>query len=164
MEYDIHYVDVLRWLFDADVDRVSREIGNLMHCDEPLEDFGLATFVFKSGAVATMEVAWAAEFVGATTAFHPVGIRDQLQSRIVMLSTPAGREQNHQVQLVDYSEPDLGWQNVDLPAQGDGMPGHILKVLQDKEEPVARPQDSRAALAARLAFYEAARELRTVTL
>jgi predicted dehydrogenase len=164
MDHAIYYVDMLRWLFDTEVERVSGEIANLKHFDEPLEDFGVATFVFENRAVAILEVTWAAEFVGATTAFHLVGTSGQLLSEIVMKSTPTGRQQDHQVRRVDYSEPDLGWQKVDLPPQGSGLPAHMLRVLQGQEEPIAGPQDSRATLAACLAFYGAAKELRTVTL
>jgi predicted dehydrogenase len=164
MDHAIYYVDVLRWLFDTEVERVSGEIANLKHFDEPLEDFGVATFVLKNGTVATMEVTWAAEFVGATTVFHLVGADGQLHSEIVNKTTPAGRQQDHQVRRIHYSEPDLGWQRVELPVQGDGLPTHMLRVLQGQEKPIAGPQDARATLAACLAFYEAATELRTVTL
>jgi hypothetical protein len=40
----------------------------------------------------------------------------------------------------------------------------MLRVLQGQEEPIAGPQDARATLAGCLAFYEATKELRTVTL
>jgi hypothetical protein len=68
------------------------------------------------------------------------------------------------VRHVDYSNPDLGWQDVDLTAEGIGLPTHMLRVLQGKEEPIAGPLDSHATLAACSAFYEAAGEFRTVTL
>jgi len=69
-----------------------------------------------------------------------------------------------QAKRIDYSDPVLGWQKVEVPPAAGGLATHMLRVLRGQAAPIAGPQDSRAALATCLAFYEAAGELRAVTL
>jgi predicted dehydrogenase len=164
IDHAIYYVDVLRWLLDTEAARVSGEIAHLKHVAEPLEDFGVATVVFKNQSIATIEVTWTAEFSGLTTAFHLVGTGGQLLSESIMKGALASVQQQHRVIRIDYSDPVPGWQSVEaLPVPG-GMTTHMLRVLRGQEEPIAGPQDSRATLATCLAFYEAAHELRAVEL
>ena len=49
-----------------------------------LEDFGVATFVFQNGAVATIEVTWTAECSGLTVGFQLVGTEGQLHADTIM--------------------------------------------------------------------------------
>ena len=164
IDHAIYYVDVLRWLLDTEVARVSGEIAHLKHVAEPLEDFGVATVVFRNQSVATIEVTWTAEFSGLTTAFHLVGTGGQLLSESILKGSLASMQQEHRVMRIDYSDPAPGWQSVEAQPAAHGLTTHMLRVLRGREEPIAGPQDSRATLATCLAFYEAAHELRAVEL
>jgi predicted dehydrogenase len=163
IDHAIYYVDMLRWLLGTEVERVSGETANLKHPDEPLEDFGVATVVFKNKFIATIEVTWTAEFSGLTTGFHLVGSGGQVLSETVMEGMLTDMQQKGQVKRIDYTDPILGWQTVDLPEKAGGLTAHMLEVLRGKAAPIADAHDSRATLAACLAFYQAARELRAVT-
>ena len=52
LDHAIYYIDMLRWLFDSEVVRVSGEISNLKHPTEALEDFGVGNLVFD-GSIRT---------------------------------------------------------------------------------------------------------------
>ncbi|MBC7316546.1 MAG: Gfo/Idh/MocA family oxidoreductase, partial [Chloroflexi bacterium] len=58
VDHAIYQVDNLRYILGSEVVRISGEISNIKHKDEPLEDFGVANVVFGNGCVATLEVTW----------------------------------------------------------------------------------------------------------
>ena len=63
IDHAIYQVDFLRWLLDDEVVRVTGVAKTLVHAGElpkELEDFGVALIEFRKGAVATVEVTWAA--------------------------------------------------------------------------------------------------------
>ena len=80
LDHSIYFIDMLRWLFDSEVVRVSGEMSSLKHPNEAMEDFGVANLVFDNGAVATVEVTWSVEQGGFAMAFHLVGTNGQLLS------------------------------------------------------------------------------------
>ena len=156
LDHAIYYIDMLRWLFDSEVVRVSGEISNLKHPDEALEDFGVANLVFDNGAVATVEVTWSVERGGFATAFHLVGTNGHL------LSDSAGGTST--VRRINFRNAEQGWQDVEpIPDRGD-MTAHMIEVIRGEASPVCTVDDSYSTLAACLAFYEAAKEMKVVTL
>ncbi|MEM7537388.1 MAG: Gfo/Idh/MocA family oxidoreductase [Chloroflexota bacterium] len=162
LDHAIYYIDVLRWLYGSEVVRVSGEIGNLKHPDEALEDFGVATFVFQNGAVATVEVTWTAEFSGLTMGFQLVGTEGQLHSDTIMKGSLPNIQTVSNVRRMEYADPILGWQTLEIEGGQGEMTTHMLQVLRGEAQPIAQPSDARANLAACLAFYEAAKGLKTV--
>ena len=54
----IYWIDFFRWLSAGDVTQVEAKIGNLVHKDLAVEDWGMATFTFSDGIIATLEAAW----------------------------------------------------------------------------------------------------------
>ena len=54
----IYWIDYFRWLSGSDVVSVEARIGNLVHTDIAVEDWGMATFDFASGVRATLEASW----------------------------------------------------------------------------------------------------------
>ena len=155
IDHSIYFIDMLRWLFGSEVVRVSGELSNLKHTEEALEDFGVANMVFENGAVATIEVTWSVEQGGGALAFHLVGTNGQLLSDSAAGTTTIRR--------INFPGGD-GWQNIEpTPERGD-MTDHMLAVLRGEAELVSNEDDSRATLAACLAFYEAARAKTVVTL
>jgi predicted dehydrogenase len=157
IDHSIYYVDGLRWLLDAEVVRVSGETAKLKHPDEALEDFGVANMVFSNGVVATVEVTWTIERGGFATAFHLVADNGHL-----LVDSPSGLEPS--IRRVQYDVETPGWQNETMPSGRGSLTTHMLDVIRGKAEPLATVDDSRATLAACLAFYQAAREQRTVEL
>ena len=160
----IYYVDMLRWLFGSEPARVSGEVANLGHPDEAQEDFGVATVVFQNDAIATIEATWTAGFSGIARAFHLVGGNGQLLSDGTIRRSPSGVETVGNTRYIDYGDPAAGWQQIDLAGSQGEMTSHMLRVLRREASPVADVHDARATLAACLAFYEAAKEHKTVRL
>ena len=54
----IYWVDVFRWLTGSEIVQVEAKMANLVHKDIAVEDWGLATFTFANGVIATLEAAW----------------------------------------------------------------------------------------------------------
>jgi predicted dehydrogenase len=54
----IYWIDVFRWLTGSEIVQVEAKTANLVHKDIGVEDWGLATFTFENGVVATLEASW----------------------------------------------------------------------------------------------------------
>jgi predicted dehydrogenase len=54
----IYWIDVFRWLTGSEIVQVEAKMANLVHKDIGVEDWGLATFTFENGVVATLEASW----------------------------------------------------------------------------------------------------------
>lgn len=162
IDHSIYYVDALRWVFGSDVARVSGETAHFKHVDEPQEDFGVATMVFKNGVIATIEVTWHIEGPGMVLAFQLVGSSGEVLSE----STIRGPEfkMTNEIRRTQFGAGSPGWEPVELPASRGGLTTHMLAVLRGEAEPITNEDESRSTLAACLAFYQAAKEHRSVEL
>jgi predicted dehydrogenase len=47
-----------RWLSSSEVVQVEAKMANLVHTDIAVEDWGMATFTFANGIIATLEASW----------------------------------------------------------------------------------------------------------
>lgn len=158
LDHAIYDIDHLRSLF-GEIDRVSGEIATLVHKDVPLEDFGVATYRFKSGAIATLEVTWTGTYDTPYWARHVVGTKGQVvEDRTLTQRTAVAGDfgplggwilgPRAQTDLDTLQRPiDL---LLDAVRDGTPLPATVDDVLKN--------------LRAGLAFYEAAREGRTVTI
>ena len=54
----IYWIDVFRWLAGSEVVEVDARMGNIVHKDIAVEDWGFATFTFANGIIATLEASW----------------------------------------------------------------------------------------------------------
>lgn len=148
IDHSIYAIDRLRWLLGAEVTEIGGLIARLRHPDEPLEDWGTALAAFDNGAVATIEVTWHAE-PGADSGnqFHLLGTKGQVRQM--------GWRGPWEAM---WYEQEKRWQPAGLPDAPGSLLEHMLDVMQGKTDPVATVEDSFAALAACLAFYDAAEE------
>lgn len=161
IDHSIYQLDLFRWLLDDEVVRVTGVAKNLSHPELPkeLEDFGVGLFEFGKGAVVTIEVTWTAPPSGGLSQTQLVGTEGQ----IVFDPTLTGK-------LAVSGKFDGpaggGWTAFAPPARrgGGGPVEHLIDCLESHRPSVATIADSRATLAACLAFYESARSGRTVTL
>jgi len=152
VDHAIYQVDALRFIFGSEVVRISGEVGNLKHRDEPLEDFGVATMVFGNGCVATLEVTWTAGPRGGISAFHLVGTEGQIVSEPTVAPGKV------------FLSGEGGWQEERAPQRGRSFIDHMLDCIKGRAEPVAGFYDSYKNLEVCLAFYRAARERKVVRL
>ena len=54
----IYWVDFFRYLTGSEVVSVEARMANLVHTDIAVEDWGMATFTFANGIIATLEASW----------------------------------------------------------------------------------------------------------
>ena len=54
----IYWIDFFRWLSSSEVVQVEAKVANLVHKDIAVEDWGMATFTFANGILATLEASW----------------------------------------------------------------------------------------------------------
>lgn len=83
MDHAIYAIDLLRFSLNAEVDAVSGHIGNRLHADLPLEDYGMALLRLSSpsGAISVvMEDTWAANPGGGAHWMRIVGTDGWLRS------------------------------------------------------------------------------------
>jgi predicted dehydrogenase len=156
IDHAIYHIDVLRWLFAAEVRSISGVTANLVHHDlrPGMEDFGAANVVFDGGQVGLSEVTWTATAGGSYESFHLVGTEGQAVSD----PTTTGK-----VAVTGRFEVP-GWFRVDAGPQSYSLLPHLVDALERDVPTVAGVDDARANLAACLAFYEAVRTGRTVDL
>ena len=157
LDHAIYQIDHLRSIFGEPA-RVSGEIANLIYKDVPLEDFGVATYRFQSGAVATLEVTWTGTYEAAVNVRHVVGTKGQIVDDQTLL----------QRQSVTASGVPGGWL-LGPASQGDLATLQrpidlLLNAVRDGTPAPSTADEAVRNLRAGLAFYEAARSARTVTL
>jgi len=162
IDHAIYQIDGLRWLLDDEVARVSGVARTLAHPELPkeLEDFGVAVLEFRKRLVATVEVTWTGTPAGGMNLTQFVGTDGQIANDPT-LSGKLG------VTGSKFDTPARGGWTLFNPQGRRGAGGlaeHLLECLATGRRPVATIDDSRATLAACLAFYEAARTGRTVEL
>ena len=150
VDHAIYQIDNLRYILGCEVIRISGEISNIKHVDEPLEDFGVANVVFGNGCVATIEVTWSTEPGAGIGAFHLVGSQGQIVNE--RTSTPG------KLQTVEYADARMANQRRPRHlATARRSLDHMLDCIDGLAEPVAGPYDSFKNLEACLAFYQAAK-------
>jgi predicted dehydrogenase len=58
IDHAVYHVDVMRWLFGAEVESVTGMMANVRHNDIPVEDWGHAVLRFTNGRLGTIEDTW----------------------------------------------------------------------------------------------------------
>jgi len=163
----IYWIDLVRWLSASDIVEVDARIGNLVHKDIAVEDWGLATFTTANGVVATLEASWtinAPQKTGpspkqnAVVRLEVVGSRGEIgeqwfraPGRAVLAA--GARDWVFERQTEDPYAPAV-------PSPLD----HLIDCIETRRQPAATIQDARRSLVVALAAYDAARGRRPVTL
>jgi len=153
IDHAIYQIDTLRYLFSSEVARICGEMGNLVHADLGLEDWGRALVRFESGQIATVEDTWASPPGGGGTLVEIVGTKGIIRSH----------SRTGKLELLGV-EGDT-WTERDLPPRGSfTVIDHLLECMDKGQDPVSPVENNRANLAVCLAFYEAASSHKVVSL
>ena len=163
----IYWIDYFSWLIDRDPIRVEARTANLVHTDIAVEDWGMATFTFPNGIIATLEASW------TITAPRKTGPSPK-QNSVVRLELIGTRgeiiDQWFRVPgraVLAGGANDWTFERAsDEPfAAPSPFPlSHLIHCLETNTAPVATIHDARKSLRVALAAYAAARESRTVDL
>jgi predicted dehydrogenase len=163
----IYWVDLFRWLAQSEVVLVEAKIANLVHKDIAVEDWGMATFTFAGGLIATLEASWTINAPRRTgpspkqnsvVRLEVVGTRGEIidqwfraPGRAVLAAGAADWVYERQ------SEPPFA-----LPAP---FPlAHLIECIEHKRVPAASIRDARQSFIVAMAAYESARAGRPVPL
>ncbi|MEA3345378.1 MAG: Gfo/Idh/MocA family oxidoreductase [Chloroflexota bacterium] len=154
IDHAIYQVDTLRYLFGSEVVRISGEIGNLVHKNLGLEDWGRALLRFEGGQIATVEDTWGSPPGGGGALTEIVGTKGMIRTH-----TRTGK-----LELLGSFGAE-GWIERELPSRGPfTVIDHLLECMDEGKDPVSPVENNRANLAVCLAFYEAAKEHKVVNL
>ena len=163
----IYWIDFFRWLTRSEVTEVDAKMANLVHKDIAVEDWGLATFTFANGIMATLEAAWT---IGAP---RPTGPSPK-QNAVVRLEIVGTRGE-----IIDqwFRAPgravlaagasDWVFERQSEPPFAPASPfplNHLIECLKNNTQPIANIEDARASFAVAMAAYESARQRKPVRL
>ena len=163
----IYAIDQLRWLAGSRVVQVEAKMANLVHRELAVEDWGMATFTFANGILATLEAAWTInspratgpspkqnavlrlEIIGSRGEIIEDGLR--VPSRAVLAAGAAAW-----VFERDAAEP--------FGALSPFPLDHLIECVESDRPSPASIQEARESFRVALAAYEAAREGRAIRL
>ena len=163
----IYWIDFFRWMAGSEVARVEGKTANLVHKDIAVEDWGLATFTFANGLIATLEAGW------TITAPRKTGPSPKQNSVVRLELVGTGGE------IIDQSFRAPGRAVLAAGAQdwvferqteapfAPTVPvplGHLIDCLEQGRQPVATIDDARQSFAVAMAAYRSAREGRPIEL
>ena len=163
----IYWVDFMRWLSGSEIVEVEARMGNLVHTGLDVEDWGLATFSFASGIIATLEAGWTVSAPrasgpspkqNAVLRFEAIGTRGEIAEQAyrvpgrAILAAGAQDWVFERQSEVPYAPP------TPFPLS------HLVDCLDSGRPPLATIQEARRSFIACMAAYESARTRRPVRL
>jgi predicted dehydrogenase len=163
----IYWIDLFRWLSGSDLVQVEARMGNLVHKDIAVEDWGMATYTCANGVVATLEAGWTINAPRKTgpspkqnsvVRLEVIGSRGEIMDQ--WFRTP-GRA------VLAAGAADWVYERQSEPPFAPASPfplTHLIDCLEHNRTPIATIRDARQSFAAALAAYDAAREGRAVHL
>lgn len=163
----IYGMDVFRWLSGSEVVQVEAKIGNLVHKDIAVEDWGLATFTTANGVVATLEASWtinAPRKTGpspkqnAVVRLEIVGSRGEISEQLFRAPGRAVLAAGAQDWVFERQAEEP------FAAPSPSPLDHLIECVESGRPPIATIQDARKTLVVALAAYQSAREGRPVRL
>jgi predicted dehydrogenase len=164
----IYGIDFFRYLTGSEIVRVDARMANLVHTDIAVEDWGMATFTFANGVLATLEAAWTINAPRKTgpspkqnsvVRLEVIGSRGEMSDqsfrtpgRAVLAAGAADWVFERQPQALTFAPP------APFPLS------HLIDSLDQGRPPIASIREARDALAAAMAAYESARTGKSVAL
>lgn len=163
----IYWIDLFRWLTESAVVEVDARVANLVHKNIAVEDWGMATFTFASGVVATLEASW------TITAPRKTGPSPK-QNAVVRLEVVGSRGEiidqwfrtpGRAVLAAGANDWVYERQSEEPFAAPPPVPlAHLLECVESGRQPAATIRDARDAMVLALAAYDSARQRRRVSL
>src|SRR5262245_35712077 len=153
IDHAIYAIDSARWLVGSERSRVCGVSAKQRAPGLAVEDFGVATYTMDDGAVAVIEDTWTAD-------------RGYGFSRTELFGSAGTITEDSNLRGAVALRGDFGLEGpltLDLRRESRSLViDHVAAVVRGETTPAATVDDGRANLAACLAFYEAAREGKSV--
>jgi predicted dehydrogenase len=163
----IYWIDFFQWLSSSRVVQVDAKMANLVHTDIAVEDWGMATFTFASGVIATLEASWtinAPRKTGPSPKQNAV-VRLELVGTRGEIIDQWNRVPGRAVLAAGAQDWMFERQSEEPFAPAAPFPlNHLIDCLDNNQQPVATIHDARESLVVALAAYESARTGRAVRL
>jgi len=157
LDHTVHVIDLLRWLWDTEVEEVYAEVGNeLLHPGLGIDDAGLLSFRLANGVFGTLDTSW------SRPPSYPTwgDVKLDVLGEKGLISVDAF-EQNLQVSSDEAGK--TSW--VNWGSSGDqGLVADFVAMIREDREPFISGEDGQAALEVALAAYESARRAEPVRL
>ena len=163
----IYEIDFLRWLAASDIVEVDARMGNLVHKDLEVEDWGHARLTFANGIVATVEGAWTITSPQKTAPSpkHNAVVRLELIGNRGEIIDQMFREPGRAVLAAGAA--NWVFERHARPSFGPSSPfplDHLVDCLNAGTPTVATIHDARAAFVVAMAAYDSARRREPVRL
>jgi len=165
IDHGVHFTDFFRWFFASDAKDVVARIASLTYRNLSVEDYGIATYRLKSGAITTVESTWhAAEWYG------PIASPDRCTLTGTEGEIELHYQKSPQLEIATRVGSARGRSYFDLQGEDRELVCYrkLLEefgryVIEDRA-PTPSALDGYHALAMVLAAYESSRLGRTVSL
>jgi predicted dehydrogenase len=163
----IYWIDLFRWLADSEVVQVEAKIANLVHKDIAVEDWGMATFTFANGILATLEASWTINAPRKTgpspkqnsvVRLEVIGTRGEIIEQLFRVPGRAVLEAGAADWVFERQSDDPFTPPAPFPL------AHLIDCLENKRQTPATIHEARRSLVVALAAYESARQGRPVQL
>jgi predicted dehydrogenase len=161
----IYWIDFFRWLSSSEVVQVDARMANLVHKDIAVEDWGLATFTFANGMLATLEASWTitAPRTSSPSPKQNSVVRSEIIGTRGEIIDQWFRIPGRGVLAAGARDWVFERQSEEPYAPAAPFPlNHLIECLEHKRQPVATIHDARRSFVVAMAAYESAREKRTI--
>jgi len=148
IDHTVHVVDVLRWIFDAEVTEVFAEIDTRIH-DIPVDDTGLLMLRLSNGIPVSLDTSWSRPANWPTWG----GVMIDVIGEDGVLSLDAYHDV---IEVAEIRGPSLAWR----PSEVTGDPEMVcafVDAIRDDTPPPVTGLDGLRALEVALGAYESAR-------
>jgi len=163
----IYWIDFFHWLTGSEIVQVEAKTANLVHKDLEVEDWGMATFTFANGVIATLEASWtinAPQKTGPSPKQNSV-LRTEIIGTRGEIIHQWFREPGLAVLAAGAADWVYERQSQEMLAPAEPHPlGHLIECLENNRQTVAGIQDARRAFAVAMAAYESAQKRQPVSL
>ncbi|HET7055412.1 MAG TPA: Gfo/Idh/MocA family oxidoreductase, partial [Thermomicrobiales bacterium] len=160
----IYWIELFE-AFAGPIVRVEAKLGNLVHKDIEVEDWGFATFTFASGVIGTLEASWT---INAPRKTGP----SPKQNAVVRLEIVGSRGEiidqwfrspGRAVLAAGAADWSFERQPEDrFSATSPLVLNHLIDCLEQKQTPETTIHDARRAFGVAIAAYRSARERKAV--
>lgn len=154
LDHGVHFTDFFRWFFGSDAASVTAHIGSLTYKDLGVEDYGIATYTLRNGAIVTVESTW-----HAPGYFAPLNSPDHASLSGTRGEIELHYQKSPQTEIQGIDEPWTGRRYVDFTGEDryDACYRNLLVAFEEHvrlgTEPVPNAVDGRHALEMILGAY-----------
>ena len=166
MDEGIYWIDLFRHVAGSEIVQVEARMANLVHKDIAVEDWGMGTFTFANGMLATLEASWTINAPRKTgpspkqnsvVRFEAIGSRGEIidqsfraPGRAILAAGANDWVFERQAEAPSFAPP------APFPL------AHLIDCLESGTPTVANIRDARESFVAAMAAYESARSGRPV--